>query len=228
MHNIVKVNSFDQEKILFIGDSITACGRDFSNSNSLGVGYVGLFADMLTIHQPDKMFEVINKGIDGNTLGHLLSRWGDDVYEHDPDILSVLIGINDAVRLMDKSTSYHLSPAKYKEVFTQLLKETKENLPNTRILLLEPFYLSNGKNPGGSYRNQLKELISEYIKVVDELSRKFDTSLIPLNICFNKILQHKPSSVLSEDRIHLKRTGHLIIAEEIYNLLFGPKGEFYV
>lgn len=221
----MKINSFSPQKILFIGDSITECDRDFSNSNSLGFGYAGLFADMLTIHQPGRNFEVINKGIAGNTLGHLLSRWGDDVYEHEPDVLSILIGINDAVRLMDKSTSYHLSPAKYKEVFKKLLKETKGILPNIQIILLEPFYLSNGKNPAGSYRNQLKELIAEYIEIVDELARMFGTSLVPLNFHFNKILQHKPSSVLSEDRIHLKRTGHLIIAEEIYNTLFCTQGE---
>ena len=205
--------------MLFIGDSITCCDKDPNNPNSIGFGYVRLLDALLTIREPEKNITLINKGINGNTLGHLLSRWGDDVYEHNPDILLIMVGINDAVRLMDKSTSYHLEPEEFKKTYFQLLVETRKVLPNTHIILMEPFFLSRGQNPETSYRNRLKKLVNEYVTIVDQMSTTFDTGLVPLSSLFDKIIKQKPSSIFSEDRIHPNQTGHLFIAETIYDTL---------
>ena len=205
--------------MLFIGDSITCCDKDPNNPNSIGFGYVRLIDALLTIREPEKNIILINKGVNGNTLGHLLSRWGDDVYEHNPDILLIMIGINDAVRLLDKSTSYHLVPEEFKKTYCQLLEETRRTLPKTHIMLMEPFFLSRGQNPTASYRNKLKKLVNEYVTIVDEMSTMFNTSLVPLASRFDKIIQQKPSSFFSEDWIHPNQTGHLFIAETIYDTL---------
>ena len=205
-------------RILFIGDSITDCGRDINNQWSLGNGYVKIFNDKLTVEFPHLDFQVINKGLNGNTLGHLLSRWGDDVYENHPDVIFILIGINDAIRLMDKSTSYHLEPDKFATIFKKIIIDTKNILPETKVILIEPFYLTKGANPEGSYRNEMKTLVNEYIEAVKNISMIFDLEVVELNNAFNKVMKYKTSSVLSDDKIHPNGTGHLLIAEEIFKI----------
>ena len=82
------------QKVLFIGDSITDCGRRDAQ-RPLGAGYVKLFADMMIIRESAKRVEIINKGISGDNVVGLRNRWTDDVLRNRPDWLSIKIGIND-------------------------------------------------------------------------------------------------------------------------------------
>ena len=209
-------------KIVFAGDSITACGKSIDHPGSLGSGYVGLFSDLTRIRKPGYDSEIINSGIDGNTIGHLLSRWNDDVLAHHPDIVVVLIGINDALRLYEKMSSYHLPPDKFQETYRMLITETRQKLPATRLLLAEPFYLTTRNNPSGSYRNGLAELVDKYIKATRSVADEFALPLCETNALFFEILGHNPVSFLSNDCIHLTRAGHLALAEGIHQSLFGP------
>ena len=84
----------DNETLLFIGDSITECARK-ERDVPLGVGYVRMVSDLLTIREPAKRIRVINRGIGGHTVEDLRSRWCDHVLAHRPDWLVVKIGIND-------------------------------------------------------------------------------------------------------------------------------------
>lgn len=210
------------QKIVFAGDSITACGKSVDQPGSLGFGYVGLFSDLTRIRKPEYACEIINSGIDGNTVGHLLSRWNDDVLAHHPDIVVVLIGINDALRLYEKMSSYHLPPDKFQETCRTLITETRQQLPATRIFLAEPFYLTTRNNPAGSYRNGLAELVDRYIEATRCVADEFALPLCRTNALFSEILGHNPVSFLSNDCIHLTRAGHLALAEGIHQTLFGP------
>ena len=82
------------QKVLFIGDSITDCGRRDSQ-RPLGNGYVKLFADLMIIQEPAKQITIVNKGISGDNVVGLRNRWTDDVLRNQPDWLSIKIGIND-------------------------------------------------------------------------------------------------------------------------------------
>ena len=82
------------ETMLFIGDSITDCGRRGADA-PLGSGYVSLFAELATARHPERAIHYINKGIDGNKVSDLVERWREDVLFHEPDRLSIKIGIND-------------------------------------------------------------------------------------------------------------------------------------
>ncbi|MBN1348092.1 hypothetical protein JXJ21_01650 [candidate division KSB1 bacterium] len=76
------------QTILFIGDSITDCGRR-ATERPLGNGYVKLFADLVAIREPEKQITIINKGIGGDRVTGMQNRWTDDVMRHHPDWLSI-------------------------------------------------------------------------------------------------------------------------------------------
>ena len=89
-------------KILFQGDSITDCGRNRADIHSLGNGYPYYSAELISAKYPDISFEFINQGIGGDRAESLLARWENEAIAHDPDIISILIGVND--------TWHHASP----------------------------------------------------------------------------------------------------------------------
>jgi lysophospholipase L1-like esterase len=127
----------NDQTILFIGDSITDCGRR-STEQPLGNGYVKLFRDLMIVRRPDCHVRILNKGIGGDRVTQLRDRWADDVLRHKPDWLSIKIGINDLIiRLADAEDS--LSPQMYEEVYDGLLARTRDALPDCQLLLIDPF-----------------------------------------------------------------------------------------
>jgi len=206
-----------EKKILFTGDSITEAGRRHDLASDLGWGFVQFFSDSVTIRNPDKNVSIINTGIGGNSIKHLLTRCYDDVIEHDPDIVVILIGINDVIRFMDKSSGLHANIEEFKKYYTELIGEMKKTLPNCKLFLVEPFYLSRGKHVEGSYRNVLMILLNEYIQVIRNISALYEIDVIPLNGYFNDLMKYKLSSDFSGDKVHPNRVGHFAIAELIYD-----------
>ena len=85
----------DGESVLFIGDSITDAGRRADTYRGLGSGYVAQVADLLAARYPDRAIAINNQGISGNRVVDLRSRWAEDVAAHDPDWVSISIGINE-------------------------------------------------------------------------------------------------------------------------------------
>ena len=82
-------------KILFQGDSVTDAGRDRSNPHDMGEGYPRYASAMIQDSYPDTGFEFVNLGISGNRTADLVSRLESDFVDVQPDIVSVMIGIND-------------------------------------------------------------------------------------------------------------------------------------
>src|SRR4051794_38134533 len=83
-----------QSRLLFIGDSITDCGRE-ADAEKVGHGYVRLVRDWLLARDAANCPQVINMGTSGNKIPDLLRRWDRDVIGQNPDVLSIMIGIND-------------------------------------------------------------------------------------------------------------------------------------
>jgi lysophospholipase L1-like esterase len=209
----------DGSTILFVGDSITDCDRKIPAHAPLGWGYVRLFHDMLNTREAYKSITVVNKGIDGQTIAHLLSRWCDDVIEYSPDILVIQIGINDATRYLDDSGSLHCSPDDYASVYGRLIEETRSRLPECRIVLIPPFFVSRGDDISESYRNKLIGMVAKYIGEANSVAAKHGLEVVDVQSLFQTLLRHKRSDVYSEDKIHPNKTGHLAIAEAVYNCL---------
>ncbi|MCX8082409.1 MAG: SGNH/GDSL hydrolase family protein [bacterium] len=206
----------DKQRILFIGDSITDCGRrgEFA---PLGNGYVKFFNDILIAHYPERKIEIINKGISGNSVRDLQTRWEDDVIHNKPDWLSILIGINDINRALGKAVGWENFTIKdYIACYDNILKRTQEKLP-CRIILLEPFYISVDKKEG--WRGLVYKELALYRKAVADLSRKYNTILVKLQDMFDKQLKYRDSETFCPEPVHPNQTGHLLIANTIFNAL---------
>ena len=117
------------QKVLFIGDSITDCGRRLEN-RPLGAGYVRMAVDLIEARYPGRQMTWINRGIGGNTVRDLTERWTDDCIRHQPDWISIMIGINDlnqwarAVRF-DFAGKYEVL---YDGILSRACAETKARL----------------------------------------------------------------------------------------------------
>lgn len=186
------------KKILFQGDSITDAGR-IRIGNNLGVGYVFIITAWIRRYYPHLKIEIINRGISGNTVIDLQSRWKEDCLDLQPDILTVLIGVNDCVN--------KISDQQYEQVYDELLTQVKQ-YTTAKIILMEPFLLEVKPE-----HSQLSMLVKNKCAIVKKLADKFGAIFIPLNTIFNELLNLAPAEYWAHDGIHPSPQGHFIIAE---------------
>ncbi len=215
MGSLMKIKS--GQTILFIGDSITDCGRRGADLPPLGNGYVRRVADMLAVRCPERKIEVINKGISGDVVTGLRQRWTDDVLCHQPQWLSIMIGINDLHRTLNQSPEA-VPPALYREAYSEILRRTRDALPKCRILLMDPFYMSTDREPE-TLRGRVGRLLPEYLRIVHDLSRQHRTLHVRLHDRFQRLLRHHTPGRFCDEPVHPNPTGHLVIAEAVYDAL---------
>ena len=206
------------QTVLFIGDSITDMGRCYAE-RPLGNGYVKLFSDFLTIREPGKRVDIINKGIGGDNVAGLRNRWSDDVIRNRPDWLSIKIGINDLCGyLLNVNAPEAVTPEIYEQAYDDILSRTKKRLPKCQILLIDPFYISIEKSKS-SIRKEVLDLIGTYIRTVHKMSRKYKTRLVRTHDIFQKLLKYNDADTFCPEPVHPHLIGHTVIAEAVYKTL---------
>ena len=190
--------------ILFQGDSITEAGRDRGRAEDLGTGYASMVASWFYKHF-DGNVQCLNRGVGGDKVRDLKDRWRKDCLDLKPDVVSILVGINDTVGrcFWNKPTSTRSFEADYRS----LLEQTCDVL-GTKIVLLTPFMVNVTKLQF-KYRVALRQKIG----VVEELSREFGTFLIPLDRVFEEAARERKPRYLSKDGIHPTALGHSLIAQ---------------
>ena len=204
----------NNQTILFIGDSITDCGRR-GECAPLGSGYVSMFNNMLVARHPARTISVINKGISGDNAVGLRDRWHDDVIRNRPHWLSIKIGINDLYRTMHGDPTA-VPPSAYREAYTAILDRTREALPGCRILLIEPFFISTSTV---AFRGEVLRLLPEYLRIVRELSRTYGTLHVKTHAVFQRLLKHHEPETFCPEPVHPNPTGHFVIADAVYDAL---------
>ena len=129
--------------IVFQGDSITDCGRnreaDINTPGHLGLGYVNSIAGRLLLDDPAAMYRCVNKGISGNRVVDLYARWKIDALNFNPDLISILIGVNDVWHEVERQNGVECE--RYEQIYRMLLEWTKKVLPDVKLLIMEPFAL---------------------------------------------------------------------------------------
>ena len=201
-------------KIVLFGDSITDMGRnreaDSSSVFSLGEGYPFIIASELSKKDPFK-YEIVNRGISGNRVVDLYARIKADVWNIKPDVLSILIGINDIWHELALRKD-GVDIVRYEKVYSMLIEDTLKVLPDLKIMLLEPFVLK-GSATEEKYAEFLQ--VKDYAKVVKKLAAKYGLSFVPLQDKFDACaVKYADTTPYLSDGVHPNIAGAALIAEE--------------
>ncbi len=193
-------------KILFIGDSITDSGRSRENPEQLGGGYAMMAAAKLLAKYPELNLSFLNLGISGNRVRDLKARWQDDCIRHKPDVISILIGINDTWRKYDSNDPTDASA--FGKDYRNILMQAKKDL-GCQIVILEPFVL-----PVPDDRKKWREDLDPKISVCRELALEFADAYVPLDGLFASAACRQKPAYWAADGVHPSYAGHMLIANK--------------
>ncbi|MEU3460412.1 SGNH/GDSL hydrolase family protein [Streptomyces sp. NPDC006733] len=196
----------DDDTLLFIGDSITDAGRDRADPASLGDGYVHEIARTLRERTPDGAGpRVLNRGVNGHRVYDLESRWGTDVLDHRPTVVTVKIGINDTWRRYDRDLA---SPvAEFEACLNRLLAATAREL-SARLVVITPFLL-----PTGPDQERWFEDLTPRTDAVLRAAEHHGAQLVRADLVLPHAAQDRPPAELAPDGVHPSPAGHRLIAD---------------
>jgi len=186
-------------RILFIGDSVTEAGRHPADPADLGTGYPAMVA---AVRPGD---QVVNRGVGGDRLRDLAARWRTDCLDLRPDLVSVLIGINDTWRYFDRGEA---SPVvEFASAYRSLLEQLRDKLPEVKLVLAEPFVVP--VEPGQrAWAADLAARVDE----IRGLAADFDAAFVPLGEVFAQAAADSGPAHWCPDGVHPSRAGHELIA----------------
>ncbi|GAA5220902.1 SGNH/GDSL hydrolase family protein [Membranihabitans marinus] len=198
--------------ILFQGDSITDAGRDrkvhkANHSSALGKGYAFLASASILENYPELQPQIYNKGISGNKVNQLIDRWGEDAIDIKPDLVSILIGVNDHWHTINGK--YNGTIDIYRNDYKALLTQTKDTLGDVKLIIGEPFILK-----GGTAIDLKKWLpiFDEYRATAKALASEFKAEFIPYQSIFDKAMKTAPVSYWAPDGVHPSIAGAQLMA----------------
>ncbi|MBQ4269553.1 MAG: lysophospholipase [Clostridia bacterium] len=198
-------------KILMYGDSITDMGRSYARDNapdSYGYGYVYYVASDLFQNDPAK-YEIINRGVGGSKITSLYAQIKQSVWNLQPDVLSILCGVNDLWHDLDHNDGVELE--RWEKIYRMMIEDTIARLPNVKIIVCEPFVLKGCKTEA-NYEGFLK--IKEYAKVAKKLAEEYRLHFLPLQERLDEAAGKYNAEVFLYDGVHPNIAGARLIADE--------------
>lgn len=197
-------------KILFQGDSVTDAGRIRDNDISMGGGYALLIKASLGLEFPGK-YEFVNRGISGNRIVDVYARIRNDIINLKPDVMSILIGVNDVWHEFYESPN-GVDQDKYYKIYDMLIEEIKAALPDIKIMIMEPFVLKAGATEENwdCFNTEVKKRA----KKAKEIAQKYDLPFIALQDGFDKLSENMEASYWLRDGVHPTIMGHEYIKNE--------------
>jgi len=207
-----KIRIAENDVILFQGDSITDAGRDkenkaSNNSGALGHGYALLAAASLLHAHATKQPSIYNKGISGNKVHQLAARWEEDCIAIKPNILSILIGVNDYWHTL--SGNYDGTIQVYRDDYRKLLDRTMKALPNVKLIIGEPFAVNHVK----AVTDDWFPAFDEYRTAAREIAEEYHAVFIPYQRVFDEASKKAPASYWTGDGVHTTLAGSQLMAE---------------
>lgn len=196
-------------KILFIGDSITDVGRNREDANDLGQGYPLLLAAYLQHKYPTYDLQILNRGIGGDRVIDLKNRWEEDCLNHNPDIVSILVGINDVWHAFSAEEQLNDEDLEQFETDYRWMLKSLAHRTDARVILLEPFVLPYPKD-----RTEWRKDLDPRIQIVRRLANEYHAALIPLDGALNALgIENGFETYTGDDGVHPTVTGHAAIAD---------------
>ena len=193
-------------RLLFQGDSITDAGRDKRNFRDLGPGYPRFAADLIRTAHPEIEFDFINLGISGNRTCELFDRFYHDGISLEPDIISILIGINDIWHRYAPNyiaTTDAQLELNYRELLKRIKRET-----DAKIVIMAPYALD------AVNAQHLKEDLATVNPIIKKLAEEFADAYVPLHELFEAAIKVQPHALYySADGVHPNENGAKFIGE---------------
>lgn len=201
----------DKFTILFQGDSITDCGRATCggagyNNNGLGPGYPGMIASRLLCDRPDVDWIFYNRGISGNRIVDLYARWKIDGLNLKPDLISILIGVNDTWHTYGSNNGVEVERAE--RIYRELLQWTKQVLPDVKLVLMEPFYFDVNTFPPEGVEDVAKR--GAFTK---KLAEEFGAVFLPCQSILNEKLKLAEPKYWLWDGVHPTPAGQQVLTD---------------
>ena len=200
------INSKDV--ILFQGDSITDAGRDRNATGAnagLGTGYALFITAMLRADRPGAGLQCFNRGISGNRIVDLYARIKSDAINLMPQVLSVLIGVNDTWHEFGSQNG--VAVPKFERVYREFLAEVRAAVPGVQFVLCEPFVL-----PCGVVTKDWVAEMDQRRAVVKKLAGEFKSKFVAFQKMFDDAMKQAAPEYWAGDGVHPTAAGHMLMA----------------
>jgi lysophospholipase L1-like esterase len=196
--------------ILFQGDSITDEGRKkdvltANDNKALGKGYAAMVSGQILLAHNSMDLKCYNRGISGNKIPDLAARWDQDVLALKPDILSIMIGVNDLWHTFAFGSKYKATIGDYETGYRALIVRTAKELPGVRIVICEPFTTRTSPE----FRD-----LAKFRAVSKKLADEFHLAFVPFQSMFDEAVKAAPVEFWLWDGIHPSAAGHAIMANQ--------------
>jgi lysophospholipase L1-like esterase len=196
--------------VLFQGDSITDCGRvrgaaEPNRADALGNGYPLLIASALLEAHPDRGLRFFNRGVSGDKVPQLDARWQADALDLRPDVVSVLVGVNDYWHTLNGS--YAGTVQDYESGYAALLERTRSALPGVRLIVVEPFVLRAGVVTDAWFPE-----FDRRREAAARVARAEDATFLSAHQMFERLVRRAPPAYWAGDGVHPTLAGHAAIA----------------
>jgi lysophospholipase L1-like esterase len=215
-----KITLKKDDVILFQGDSITDAGRkkddmNFNSPSALGSGYAMIAASGLLYKYATRNLKVYNKGISGNKVYQLADRWQKDCLDLKPNVLSILVGVNDFWHTL--TNKYTGTIKTYHDDYRKLIETTKQSLPGIQLIIGEPYAVPGIK----SVDERWYPAFNDYRAVARELAREFDAVFIPYQSIYDKVQKEAPGVYWTGDGVHPSLAGAHLMAHAWLEVVKG-------
>jgi lysophospholipase L1-like esterase len=196
----------ESDLILFQGDSITDAGRGGS-PDGLGGGYVSMIPAILAAKYPERRYRIVNRGIGGDRTVELLARWKTDCLDLRPDVLSIMIGVNDVWRLRGEwNGQKFIAFPEFKANYIKLLDQAV-TAGITRLFLVSPSAIENNKD------EEISRHLDERAALVKELAVAYKAVYVPVRETQKRMLAEYSSVNWTSDGCHPSSAGHALLAQ---------------
>lgn len=215
-------------RVLYIGDSITdgnwggggarpSSQRDLMDMNHIyGHGFMFLCAAHYMSRYPEREYQFFNRGISGHTLYDLEKRWEEDVLAIQPDVLSVLIGTNDAGRYLKGEKMNPFNFVDWEETYRRLLDKVREQNPNLKLVLAAPFVEPVGSVGKSVEYPERERLVKRLGEIVKQIAEDYGAVFLPYQTMFDQLMEKHPTSQDTYwiwDGVHPTAAGHQRMAD---------------
>jgi lysophospholipase L1-like esterase len=199
------------DTVLLQGDSITDAGRDrrrednANDGRALGGGYAYLIASHLLSERADANLKIYNRGISGHKVFQLAERWDKDCIAMKPNLVSILIGVNDIWHKLNGQ--YDGTVEVYERDYRALLERTKKELPGVKLVVCEPFVLRTG-----AVNETWFPEFDSYRAAARKVATEFAAVFVPFQSAFDEAIQKAPPAHWAGDGVHPTMAGASLMA----------------